>query len=87
MIVTGMGEEIINIHDDDDGNNNNNNYNSNVSNKLTETPSVATWRSERFFCVRKRNVCREIGLCDQQCSASLSLSRPVPVFCLFFKIQ
>lgn len=68
MIVTGMGEEIIDIHDDDDGNNNNN-YNSNVSNKLTETPSVATWRSERFFCVwkvRNWNVCREIDLYDQQ---------------------
>jgi hypothetical protein len=34
-IFTGMGEEIINIHDDD-GNNNN------VSNKLTVTLNVVT---------------------------------------------
>ena len=36
-IVTGMGEEIINIQDDDDDNNNNN-----VSNKLTVNRHVVT---------------------------------------------
>jgi hypothetical protein len=88
-IVIGMDEEIINIHDDDDDDDdddgNSNNNNNNVSNKLTVTPNVVT-----FLCIRNIlnwNFCREIDYYDGQCSGSLSVSRPVPAFCLSFKIE